>query len=241
MGDNQVLHGDEAVADIGGLVIGQVVDRHETVQVARDLHACEVGLAGGGVLYEHGEVDGTAGDIWERVGRIHCERRQHGEDLLAVVTRKALLLGRGELVPAQQHDLLLGQVGQDVIDHVVRMLILQAVGLLADGAQLLSGAQAGGRRDGDAGVDAALQTCDANHEEFVEVVCEDRGEAGALDDRQILVLSKLEDSLVELQPAQLAVEEAVVRQRFFTGLQLPPVVLIGLGDVLSNLAAQNRL
>ena len=77
-------------------------------------------------------------------GRIHGERRQHGEDLLAVVTRKALLLGRGELVPAQQHDLLLGQVGQDVIDHVVRMLILQTVGLLADGAQLLSGGS--GRR-----------------------------------------------------------------------------------------------
>ena len=103
------------------------------------------------------------------------------------------------------------------------------------------GAQAGGRRDGDAGVDAALQTCDANHEEFVEVVCEDRGEAGALDDRQILVLSKLEDSLVELQPAQLAVEEAVVRQRFFTGLQLRLSFLSVSAMCSANLAAQNRL
>ncbi|MFR1605614.1 MAG: hypothetical protein ACLSUZ_03570 [Bifidobacterium pseudocatenulatum] len=47
--------------------------------------------------------------------------------------------------------------------------------------------------------------------------------------------------LVELQPAQLAVEEAVVRQRLFAGLKLTLVVFIGLGDMLSYLAAQDRL
>ena len=128
-----------------------------------------------------------------------------------------------------------------MIDHVVRVLVLQAVRLLADGAQLLPWAQSGGGRHGDAGVDAALQTCDANHEELVEVVREDRGEACAFDDRQIFVLGKFENSLVELQPAQLAVEEAVVRQRLFAGLKLTLVVFIGLGDMLSYLAAQDRL
>ena len=239
--DDQVLHGDEAVAHVGGIVVGHVVDGHETVQVSRNLHASEVGLAGSRVLHQHGEVDGTAGNVRERVGRIHGERRQNREHLLTVVARQALLFGGGELVPAQQHDLFLRQVGKNVIDHVVRVLVLQAVRLLADGAQLLPWAQSGGGRHGDAGVDAALQTCDANHEELVEVVREDRGEACAFDDRQIFVLGKFEDSLVELQPAQLAVEEAVVRQRLFAGLKLTLVVFIGLGDMLSYLAAQDRL
>ena len=81
----------------------------------------------------------------------------------------------------------------------------------------------------------------ADHEELIEVVREDRREACALDDRQVLVLGKFEDALVELQPAQLAVEEAVVRQWLFADLKLALVVLIGLGDMLSYLAAQNRL
>ncbi len=128
-----------------------------------------------------------------------------------------------------------------MVDDIVRVLVLQSVRLVADGAQLLPRAQSGGGGHGDAGVDAALQARHADHEELVEVVREDRGEARALDDRQVLVLGELEDALVELQPAQFAVEEAVVRQRFFASLKLALVVLIGLGDMLSYLAAQNRL
>ena len=85
MRDDQVLHGDEAVAHVGGIVVGHVVDGHETVQVSRNLHASEVGLAGSRVLHQHGEVDGTAGNVRERVGRIHGERRQNREHLLTVV------------------------------------------------------------------------------------------------------------------------------------------------------------
>ena len=81
----------------------------------------------------------------------------------------------------------------------------------------------------------------ADHEELVEVVREDRGEARAFDDRQVLILCKLEDALVELQPAQLTVEETVIRQRFLACLKLALIVLIGLSDMLSYLAAQDRL
>ncbi len=241
MGDDQVLHGDEAVTDLSGIVVGHIVDRHETVQVSRNLHACEVGLSGGRVLHQYGKVDGTAGNVRERVGRIDGERRQDGEHLLTVVARKALLLGCGELIPAQKNDPFLGQVRQDVVDHVVGVLVLQAVCLFADRTQLLAGAQARCRGDGDAGVDAALEACHADHEELVQVVREDRGEACAFDDGQVFILSQFEDSLVELQPTQLAVEEAVVGKRLFAGLQLPLVVLFCFGDVLSYLAAQDRL
>ena len=241
MRGDELFHGDEAVTLVLGLLIGHVVHRHQARQVARDLDAGEVRLAGGRVLHNHGQVDGAAGDVGERVGRVDGERRQDREHLLAVVAREALLLGGCELVPRQQDDALLLQFRQNGVDRVMCVLVLQTVCGLADRAQLLTRAQAGGRRHGDARVDTALQAGDADHEELVEVVREDRGEARAFDDRQVLILCKLEDALVELQPAQLTVEETVVRQRFLACLKLALIVLIGLSDMLSYLAAQDRL
>ena len=87
----------------------------------------------------------------------------------------------------------------------------------------------------------SIQPRHADHEELVEVVREDRGEARAFDDRQVLILGEFENALVELQPAQLTVEETVVRQRFLACLKLALIVLIGLSDMLSYLAAQDRL
>ena len=137
--------------------------------------------------------------------------------------------------------MLIGERRQDMVDDVVRVLVLQAVGLFADGAELLARAQTARRGDGDAGVDAALEAGHADHEELVEVRGEDRAEIGAFEQRNVFVLGKLEDTLVELQPAEFAVEEPVWRQRLLAFLGLPLVVLVCLGDVLSNLAAQNRL
>ena len=64
-------------------------------------------------------------------------------------------------------------------------------------------------RDGEAGRDPPLQAGDADHEELVEVAREDRQEAHPLEQRHARVLGELEDALVERQPRQLPVEEAV--------------------------------
>ena len=239
--DDEVLHGDEAITLLLGFLIGHVVHRNQAVEVVRDLHAGEVGLAAGRVLHQYGEVQRTTGNVGERVGRIHRERGEHGEHLLAVVAGETLLLLGGELIPAQQHHMFLGQRRQDVIDHVVGVLVLQGVRLVADGAQLLAWAQSGSGRNRDAGVDTAFETGHANHEELIEVIGEDRCEVGALQQRLILVLGKLQDSLVELQPAQFTVEETIGRQRCLAFQRLSSVVLVRLSDVLCNLTTQNRL
>ena len=44
-----------------------------------------VGFAGSRILHKHGEVDGTAGNVRERMGRVHGERCQNREYLLTVV------------------------------------------------------------------------------------------------------------------------------------------------------------
>ena len=239
--DDEVLHRDEPEALLAALLVGQVVDGDEAGHVAGDLHAGEVGFAGVRVLHQHREVQRVAGNVGERVRGVDGERREYGEDLLAVVARETFLLGGSEPVPAEQHDVLVSEGGEQLLGDVVRVLVLQAVRLLADGTQLLAGAQAAGRGDGDAGVDTALEAGDADHEEFIEVGGEDRGEIAAFQQRLVFVLGEFEDSLVELQPAEFSVEIAIRGQRLFAGLRLALVGFVCLGYVLGDLAAQDSL
>jgi hypothetical protein len=82
-------------------------------------------------------------------------------------------------------------------------------GLLEDLLEHLARHQPGGRLDRDAGRDPALQAGDPHHVELVEVAREDREEAHPFEQWQRVVLGQLEDALVEAQPGQLAVEEAL--------------------------------
>jgi hypothetical protein len=61
---------------------------------------------------------------------------------------------------------------------------------------------------GDAGLDLALQDADALHEELVEVRRVDREEAQALEERRPHVGGDVEDARVELEPLDVAVQEA---------------------------------
>ena len=63
----------------------------------------------------------------------------------------------------------------------------------------------------DARADLPDEAGDAHHEELVEVVGRDRQEAQLLEQRMVAVLGLLEDAAVELEPGQLAVDEALRR------------------------------
>ncbi len=109
-----------------------------------------------------------------------------------------------------------GGLGRDVGEHVERRT-----------------ADVGG--DGQARHDATLQTRDAHHEEFVEVAGEDGEEVRPLQDRHGGVFGELEHALVERQPAQLAVEVAVVGQLVVLGLDgLVEVVVVGVAEPASS-------
>ena len=83
-----------------------------------------------------------AGDVRERVGRVHAQRGQDREHLLTVVARQTLLFGGAQLVPVEQHDAFVGQGRQQRIHHIVGVLVLHGVRLLAQGTEQLAGAQA---------------------------------------------------------------------------------------------------
>lgn len=81
-----------------------------------------------------------------------------------------------------------------------------------DGLELFSHRQAG--RVGDQGVvfELQFQPAHADHHEFVQVRTGDRQELGPLQQRHRIVGRLFQHPLVELQPSELAVHEAVGRQ-----------------------------
>ena len=83
VGDDQVLHGDETIALVATLLVGQIVDGDQAGEVVRNLDPGEVGLARGRVLDQDGQVQGVARDVGEGVGRVHRQRSQDREDLVA--------------------------------------------------------------------------------------------------------------------------------------------------------------
>ena len=72
--------------------------------------------------------------------------------------------------------------------------------------------------------DLADQAGDADHEELVEIVGRDRQEPQLLEQRMVLVRGLLQHAPVELQPGQLAVDEALgsVQQRRCRRARPPP-------------------
>ena len=205
------LDGDDGAA--GGLVRGVELaagDLDEARQGVGHLDAGEVLLAAARVAQDDGEVEGQARDVGEGVGRVDRQRGEDRVDLVAEVAGQALLLVGVELVPAQDLHVALGQGRADVLLEEGGLAGGELLGAAGDLGQDLVGVQAGGAHRGDAGLDAAHEPGDAHHVELVQVGGEDRQEPGALQQGQGVVLGLLQDALVEVQPGQLPVDEAVL-------------------------------
>ena len=85
----------------------------------------------------------------------------------------------------------------------------QRAGALVDRVQLFAGGQPVGAARGHAGLDLALQPGDAHHVELVEIGRRDRDEAEPLQQRMGGIGRLLEHPLVEREPGQLPVDEAL--------------------------------
>ena len=225
----------------GGRRAAAVVDGDEPRQQRRHLDAGEVLLARQRVRDDDRQVERQPRDVRERVRRVHRQRREHGEDLLAEELVQALLLADLELVPVHDRDALGVERGLHVGAEHLRVPRHQSVRALADRLQHLPRAHARRRGDGDTRGDAALQARHPHHEELVQVGREDREEPGALQQRQRRVLRQLQHPLVERQPAQLPLREPVVGQRLELGRGDAVAGLRLLGDVLGDVGRELRV
>ncbi|CAB4922031.1 unannotated protein [freshwater metagenome] len=131
-------------------------------------------------------------------------------------------LGFGERLPSQQLNACVAEGGEDVVAKCVRMLSLELVRALPDVLEDLARGQPAGSTNRDAGRDPPLEPRDPHHEELVEVAREDGEELRALEAGKVLVLGKLEHSLVESQPRKFTVKESICRQALsLHGTMLP--------------------
>ena len=169
-------------------------------------------MLGLGVDQQDGKVEREPGDVGERVGRVDGQGREHREDPVPEHPVQPLLLPAVELVPPHDGDALLDQGGADLVLEHAGMPCHQVVGDQRDVFENLARFQTGGGAHGQAGRDTALEAGHADHEELVEVAGEDGQIAGAFQQRLRLVGGQLQDALVELQPGDLTVEEAVLGQ-----------------------------
>ena len=114
----------------------------------------------------------------------------------------------GEFVRLADLDACLAQQTTQFAPHAL-LIGQQGLGAELDLGKLLRGSAAVGRHRGDTGLGLTDQASDANGIEFVEVGGADRDEAHTLEQRMTGVLGFLHDAVVEVQPGQFAVDEAV--------------------------------
>ena len=118
------------------------------------------------------------------------------------------LLFLGHLRPLDQNDTLLGQ-------HLAKLapaLLLiprQHPDRIPDADELFGGRQPVRALDRNSGTQLALEAGDADHEEFIEVVGGDREKTDPLEQGMGVIGGFLEHPAVEMQPRQLAVDEAL--------------------------------
>ena len=167
------------------------------------LDARELGPAA--VAHHDREVLAQVRDERKRMARIERQRRQHRADLAREIAGQMLADLRRPLVALEQRDLLRRQELAQLVPD--RGLILEHLpGALPHRVELLLGVVAVRRDVLDFLAELLQRRRDANHEELVEVRAGDAEELHPLEQRVRLVARLREHALVELQPAQLAID-----------------------------------
>ena len=212
------LHAGEEPVEVPG---DDVLQRHEPALTEGDepgedrgyLDPGELPRTGDRVLQQHGEVDAQPRDVRERVGRVDGKRREDGEDPVLEELGHLVPLVGVQFLPAQDLDAVPGKRRTHVVREHPGGLGDELAGAGEDRVVQFPRHEAGVARHGEAGCHAALQACDAHHEELVEVGGEDREEPRTLQEWDALrVLGKVEHPVVEGQPRQFAIGEPVCRQ-----------------------------
>ena len=142
------------------------------------------------------------GNGWAGVGRLGRDQRVV---VLEVLLAQVVSIRRAELLPFDQPDPVLLELGQDVREGAQLALVQLADELQALIDLLLGRAPVHGQIV-DAGPDLLLQAADAFHEELVEVRAHDRDELEALEQWCARILGHVQHAEREVQPGELTVE-----------------------------------
>ena len=138
--------------------------------------------------------------------RIHRQRREHGEDEGAKLGGEEFVIALIQLGDRDHGDPLLIEGWRDLAHEQIGAPLEEASRPLVNRTQLLTGGHAVGRGLGEGRVDLLLQAGDADLEELVDVLAQDRQEAHPLEQRQGFVLRHGEHAFVKVELRQLSVQ-----------------------------------
>ena len=156
---------------------------------------------------------------------VERERREHRVDVVLEVTAQPRGRRRGPLVGIEQRDRLGRERGSQAVFPARGLVVEHRARALEDGSQLLEGVLPVGGNVLDPGPDLLQQRRDPHHEELVEIGADDGEELHPLEQGVVGVVGLREHALVELEPAQFAVQvQRMVPQ--VVGGDLCPVDLV---------------
>jgi hypothetical protein len=138
---------------------------------------------------------------------VEGERRQHRPDVCLEEAGEIGRHGRRVVVGLEEVDALGCEQRAQLVFPAALHVVEHQARAPANGHELLLGVQAVGGDVFEAGAVLLEKRRDPHHEELVEVAADDGEELDALEQRVRRVEGLVEHALVELEPAQLAVDE----------------------------------
>ena len=160
-------------------------------------------VAGAHEMERQGEAE--IGNEREGMGGVDRERRQNREDVAQEMVGEPRPVGLLERIRIDEHDAVAGELGAKLAP--ARLLVAGKPGhRVVDADELLGRSHPVRAAGEDAGAHLPLEAGDPHHEELVEIVRGDRKEADPLEKRMLGIVSLLEDSPVEVEPRQLAID-----------------------------------
>ncbi len=189
-----------------------LVDSDIPVDIVGDFHPREMLARGVQVLHGDSKIQAQPADVRERMGGVHGERGEDGEDLLGEISGQPYLLGLVQIRPTDDRDAFGGKGGKHCLEKDLGLATCEFLCARRDQCELRPRRQPVGRPYRQPCFCAAFEAGDTNHVELVEIGREDRQELRSFEKRDRLVLGEGEYARIEIEPAQFAVEVSVGRE-----------------------------
>src|SRR5215204_5913812 len=190
---------------------GAIRHGHESWQRGRDLDASESRPIR---QTEYSDKTETAvRDVRESSPPVDGLRCKNGEDLALESPGDCFLLLVAERCVGNDFNPFSGKTREQMVCDDCRMPADCRLCLGPDGSHLLGRYTSIGTEGADAGVELALDAGNSNHEEFIEICGEDRGELDPFQKWVCALFSFEEHAIVEIEPTQLAVDEHLGLER----------------------------
>ena len=171
---------------------------HQARQDCRHLDDCHFGLALG--YQRYGNIQASVGKEGKRMTGVYCQRRNDRIDRVEKVIARPLFFLLAQRRKRFNKDIGLGQLGDNLFIEPV-LLSDQFLGHDRDTAQLGGHSQAGSVFFIDAAVELLLKAGHPDHKKFIQVRSDNRDKFQAFQKRLLLVVSFLQHTTVERQPA----------------------------------------